>query len=115
VLVVIVVLAGAVILFPSLALLFALQLRGRFDSPQVDAATPLSAAVAASRRGLYARSAFAALLAGAGLIVFAETAWGEALGVLCLAAFVVVGFAAAKPAELAKLGDEEEDGGAAEL
>jgi cytochrome d ubiquinol oxidase subunit II len=106
VLVIVVVIAGGAILFPSLALLFGLLLRGRFDAPRDEEPLELVALASASRPGLLARSAFVTLLAGAALIVFAEAAWGEALGVVCLAAFVLLGFAATKPTDLAATPDE---------
>jgi cytochrome bd ubiquinol oxidase subunit II len=104
VLVIVAVLAGAAILFPSLALLFILVLRGGFDpgavSPPAEGAKSLLAA--AGGRGLATRTAGACLLAGVGLLTLAGAPWAHAIGVLCLLAFVVVGFVAVSPAELAR-------------
>jgi cytochrome bd ubiquinol oxidase subunit II len=107
VLVIVVVLGGAAILFPSLGLLFALVLRGRFDpsasAPVAGVAT--KSLIGASRPGLLARSAAACLIAGVGLLTIADAPWAHAVGVVCLLAFVVLGFLAVGPAELAAAGD----------
>ncbi len=108
--VVIAVLAGAAILFPSLTLLFGLLLRGRFDPGGTgpDARPPSTATlVAASRRGLVVRTAGAALLAGIGLLNVAEAGWAHAIGVVCLIAFVVLGVGAVAPARVAALSGED--------
>ncbi|MGO9899138.1 MAG: cytochrome d ubiquinol oxidase subunit II [Solirubrobacteraceae bacterium] len=106
VLVVVSVLAGALILFPSLALLFRLFLGGHLGGtpgaadqgqPLVpDAFRPLREA-----RSTNARVAVAAFLAGLILLVFADAWWAQAIGVICLFACVVVGFAAVGPADMA--------------
>jgi cytochrome d ubiquinol oxidase subunit II len=92
--VVIAVLAGAVILLPSLALLFRLVLRGHFEG-HASAAAPapmtVGALVSASGRGLLARAAGACLLAGFGFLTIAEAGWAHAIGVLALLAFIVCG------------------------
>jgi cytochrome d ubiquinol oxidase subunit II len=112
--VVVAVVAGAAILFPSLALLFRLVLGGRFDpdhalgaaapappSPAPAAPAPTPAGVLrASREGLRARLAGACFLAGVGFLTIAEAGWAHALGVVALFAFVVVGFGAALPPEV---------------
>jgi cytochrome d ubiquinol oxidase subunit II len=105
------VLAGALILFPSLALLFGLLLRGRFDpgaaGPQ--ARSPSTATlITASRRGLLVRSAGAALVAGIGFLNVADAGWAHAIGVICLIGFVVLGFGAVAPARVAALSVDEE-------
>jgi cytochrome d ubiquinol oxidase subunit II len=96
VLVVVAVLGGAVILFPSLALLFRLVLGGRLG--HADAArTPapdVGALLSASAPGLLARAAGACLLAGFVLLALAEAGWAHAIGVLALLAFIVCGFLA---------------------
>ena len=109
--VLIAVLAGAAILFPSLALLFGLLLRGRFDPGAIngDSRPPSTAAlVSASRRGLLVRSAGASLVAGVGLLNVADAGWAHAIGVICLIAFVVLGFGAVGPARLAALSVDEQ-------
>src|SRR5919201_1594029 len=92
------VLGGAVILFPSLALLFRLVLSGRLaeGGESVDL-HPTPRVVRASRQGFLARAALACLIAGIGFLTAAETAWAHALGVLSLLAFVALGFPTALP------------------
>jgi cytochrome d ubiquinol oxidase subunit II len=110
VLVVIAVLGGATILFPSLALLFRLTLRGRLDHGEGPATSPagtaerpgLLALVAASRTDLLARIAGAALLAGFGFLTVAEAGWAHAIGVVALFVFIGAGFFAVVPAQLAE-------------
>ncbi|MCW3018011.1 MAG: Cytochrome bd-type quinol oxidase subunit 2-like protein [Solirubrobacterales bacterium] len=104
--VVIAVLGGAVILFPSLALLFRLVLAGRFDPGQRAAPPPprppptIGSVLAASNPGLLARAAVACLLAGFGFLTIAESGWAHAVGVLALIAFVLCGVLADVPAQL---------------
>src|SRR5205085_6251440 len=102
VLVVVAVLAGGAILFPSLALLFRLLLRGQFD-PGSEAQVPRSPGglITASASGLLGRSAGACLLAGFGLLTVADGKLEHAFGVVCLLAFVVLGFVAVGPAAVA--------------
>jgi cytochrome d ubiquinol oxidase subunit II len=106
------VLAGAVILFPSLGLLFSLVLRGRFDSApaaearsgEAGAATRLagpSEVLRISRPGLILRAAIGCLIAGIGLLNVADAGWAHALGVFSLAAFIVLGFLTLVPRDLA--------------
>jgi cytochrome d ubiquinol oxidase subunit II len=92
------VLGGAVILFPSLALLFRLVLSGRLaeGGASVDL-RPTPRLVRASRQGFLARGALACLIAGIGLLTAAEAAWAHALGVVSLFGFVAFGFPAALP------------------
>jgi cytochrome d ubiquinol oxidase subunit II len=108
VVVVVAVLAGGAILFPSLGLLFRLVLGGRLGYGGADAGgspAPVGprAVVAASRAGLAARAAAGCLVVGVGLLTIADATWTHAIGVVALLAFVVLGFAAVNPAEL---GDE---------
>jgi cytochrome bd ubiquinol oxidase subunit II len=118
VLVVIAVLGGAMILFPSLALLFRLVLAGRLDhgpGPGDAAGRPLAATasvLAASRAGLLGRVAGACLLAGFGFLTVAEAGWAHAIGIVALLAFLPCGFLAVAPAQLADLGRQERAGGA---
>ncbi len=115
VLVVIAVLGGATILFPSLALLFRLVLAGRLDHGPGDAERPLAATasvLAASRAGLLGRVAAACLLAGFGFLTVAEAGWAHAIGIVALLAFLPCGFVAVAPAQLADVGRPERPGGA---
>lgn len=88
------VLVGAVILFPALALLFGLTLRGRLRAPE---SAPSELAVAGARalgsRPL-ARIAIACAIAGVGLLNVADASWAHAVGVVCLLAFIIAGFLA---------------------
>jgi cytochrome d ubiquinol oxidase subunit II len=100
--IIVAVLAGAVILFPSLALLFSLVLGGRFD-PGRDrgAEVPASGRQVSRKRRLAGRVAAALAIAGIGLLTAADAGWAHALGVACFTGFVVAGFHAVAPAELA--------------
>jgi cytochrome d ubiquinol oxidase subunit II len=96
---VVAVVGGAVILFPSLALLFTLTLRGRLGhahDEEVGTATGLRA-LASGRAGLLTRVAIACGVAALGFLTVAESGWAHAVGVVLLVAFVVTGFLAAVP------------------
>ena len=110
VLVVVATIAGATILFPSLALLFGLALRGRFDAAGDNRAASAApegiqrlalGALSPLQTGLRTRLAFAGLLAGVGLLTIAEASWAHGVGVGCLFAAMVLGFLTADPARLA--------------
>jgi cytochrome bd ubiquinol oxidase subunit II len=107
--IVVAVLAGAVILFPSLALLFRLVLRGRLDrDARAVAPTPaIRALLSASSPGLLARAAGACLLAGFGFLTIAEAGWAHAIGVAALLGFGVCGFLADVPAQLEQMARED--------
>jgi len=100
--VVVAVLAGAVILFPSLALLFRFVLGGPPGRGESAAQRPAEARslVTALGPGLLPRLAIACFVAGVGFLTVAEAAWAHALGVLCLFAFIVAAFPAALPPDL---------------
>ena len=91
---------GAAVLVPSLALLYTLVLRGRLDAtaPPVQA-EPVTAVpvTAVPRRVTPARAAWAfavaALVAGAGLVVFGGPTWALGIGALLLVACAVTVFA----------------------
>lgn len=96
--VIVAVLGGAVILFPSLAVLFRLVLGGRLDSAaRADGArvpthrtptrTPRKSRVAAG----------GCLVAGTVLLTIAEPGWAHAAGVVLLLAFIAIGTVAAAP------------------
>jgi cytochrome d ubiquinol oxidase subunit II len=101
--VIVAVLAGAVILFPSLALLFALVLGGRFDPGRERGAEVSVGDIrrASANRKLAGRVAAALAIAGFGLLTVADAGWAHALGVACFAGAVVAGFRAVAPAEVA--------------
>jgi cytochrome d ubiquinol oxidase subunit II len=114
VLVVVAVLAGAVILFPSLAVLFRLVLRGRFD-PGAETDGPFASrpdvktVVQTTRSQLLMRGAGAGLIAGFGLLTVADGRLEHLFGVVCLLAFVVLGVAAAAPVDLAAISEDHSD------
>jgi cytochrome d ubiquinol oxidase subunit II len=104
VLVTVAVIAGGALLFPSLALLFALLLRGTFalgSQPNGSAAGP-GLVASAARAGLAGRAAVACLVAGVGLVTFADAPWAHAIGVTSLLAVIVLGVIAVAPDQLAR-------------
>jgi cytochrome bd ubiquinol oxidase subunit II len=102
---VVAVLAGGAILFPSLALLFRLALTGRFDSAQAVPTRPGAGHVlSASMPRLRSRVVVGCLIAGVGLLNVAEAQWAHALGVLSLFGFIVVGVLTLVPETLAQDG-----------
>jgi cytochrome d ubiquinol oxidase subunit II len=118
VLVVIAVLAGAVVLFPSLALLFRLVLAGRLDQEAggedqagdhaaARPAPPLARVLSVSRAGLLGRAAAACLLAGFGLLTIAEAGWAHTVGIVALLGFIGCGFFAIVPPQLDELEREQ--------
>jgi cytochrome bd ubiquinol oxidase subunit II len=101
---VVAVLGGAIILFPSLALLFRLTLGGRLGHAHEEPAAapgPARELVLAAAPGLLGRVAAACLVAGFGFLTVAEAGWAHAIGVFALFGFIVAGFAATVPALLA--------------
>jgi cytochrome d ubiquinol oxidase subunit II len=97
--VVVAILVGALLLFPSLALLFRLTLGGELrDSGPGSVETP----VGSRRRGLVsvrldARLSVALLVAGIGFLTVANAGWAHAIGVACFFGFILSGFRAALP------------------
>ena len=85
---------GAVVLVPSLILLFRLFLRGRLDTGPAPGApvldVPLRADTPPPR--LLVAFALACLLVGAGLMVLTDSGWAHAVGIACLAAFAASAF-----------------------
>jgi len=92
--VVVVVVAGAVILLPSLVLLFRLTLTGRFRARELTVVETTTVTRPALRAGLLARVAVACLIAGAGLLNLADAQWAHVIGVTCLISFVGIAFCA---------------------
>lgn len=92
--VLVVVAIGAIILIPSLTLLFGLYLRGRFDPTRLVQEAAVSPHKAGSLpRGIPA-TLVGLLLVGSGLTVFADAGWAQGLGVAALLIFVAGGFIA---------------------
>jgi cytochrome d ubiquinol oxidase subunit II len=86
---------GAVVLVPSLALLFGLSLKGRFDaSPSEDIPTPKIANQPQGHSSKLASFTVGNLLAGTAGTVFGS-GWIQTLGVLCLCLFAALAFALA--------------------
>jgi len=100
--VIVAVLAGGVILFPSLGLLFRLVLGGRLGEGERAPGKPTEARalLAALASGLLPRVAAACLVAGVSFTTIADAGWAHAVGVVCLLAFIVVAFPAALPPDL---------------
>ena len=96
------VLAGAVVLFPSLAWLFKLVLSGSFDKGAKKQRFPQPARelLSTTARGLTTRVAIALLIVGFGLTTIAESGWAHAIGVTALLLFVALAFPAALPPEI---------------
>ncbi|HEY5430110.1 MAG TPA: cytochrome d ubiquinol oxidase subunit II [Solirubrobacteraceae bacterium] len=105
--IVVAVLAGGAILFPSLGLLFALLLRGQLGEAAAEPSPPPRATPAAAMpvpaRGAagMARLAVALLIVGIGMLNAADAPWAHAIGVVSLFGFMIVAFAAIVPAALA--------------
>jgi cytochrome d ubiquinol oxidase subunit II len=112
--VIVAVVGGGIILFPSLTLLLRLTLGGHLlHHPSGEPAEPAEPPRAEPRPGpsgpplvplapgLAGRIAAACLIGGLGLLTAAETGWAHAVGVVLLLAFVVIGFLGAVPALLA--------------
>jgi cytochrome bd ubiquinol oxidase subunit II len=99
--VVIAVLAGGALLFPSLGTLFRLTLRGHLDHAQPDQAPPPVEGRDAGEphhARLMVRVAAALLIAGFGFLNVADAQWAHIVGAACLLAFVATGFRVALPA-----------------
>ncbi|HWE58232.1 MAG TPA: cytochrome d ubiquinol oxidase subunit II [Solirubrobacteraceae bacterium] len=101
--VIVAVLGGAAIVFPSLAWLFRLSLRGGFDpvaaTKQVPSGAPAPRSTSDHSTGA-GRVAVAALIVGLGLLVFADARPLHAVGVAALITFVISGFMWLAPALL---------------
>jgi cytochrome d ubiquinol oxidase subunit II len=104
--VIVAVLGGGAILFPSLALLFMLVLRGTFDPVLATEVRPTGRLVlAASTTRPLLRLAVALLIVGVGLLTVAEASWAHAIGVVSLLGFLVVAFPVALPPDVVTAGD----------
>jgi cytochrome d ubiquinol oxidase subunit II len=102
--IVVAIVVGGAILFPSLGLLFKLVLGGRLDYAESTptSTTPRRAVLSASAPGLLARSAGACFAAGLGFLTAADAGWAHAIGITSLFAFIMFGFLAVAPSELAR-------------
>jgi cytochrome bd ubiquinol oxidase subunit II len=96
--VVVAVLAGAVILFPSLATLFRLTLHGQLSHGETQAEARATARpVIAANPARLVRVAGALLLAGFGFTNVADAEWAHLVGAACFIGFVVTAFWVAVP------------------
>jgi cytochrome d ubiquinol oxidase subunit II len=101
--VIIAVVGGAIVLVPSLVLLFRLFLRGHLDPAATPGATVLNPPHLAQKEKTRLLTALAGttLVIGAGVTVFADPGWARALGIVCLfaCAMFTFGLATAEPDE----------------
>ena len=96
--VLIAVLGGAVLLFPSLALLFTLTLTRRLDGGEEQPLRQFAAQTAhAFHQRLLVRLTAAFLIAGVGLLNLADAKWAHLIGVACLFGFMISAFLAIAP------------------
>jgi len=97
--IVVAIIAGGLLLVPSLILLFRLILGGQLGHAEDQGERPRRdpAVLAAARSGIHARLAGSLVLCGVGLLTVVEGGWAHALGVISLLAFVIVGFLAVTP------------------
>ena len=105
--VVVAILVGALLLFPSLALLFRLTLGGELrggEQRSGEAPSGLRRGRPAGGR-LDARLAVAFLVAGIGLLTIANAAWAHAIGVACFFGFILAGYQAALPTDVVDGGE----------
>jgi cytochrome d ubiquinol oxidase subunit II len=100
-------LVGALLLFPSLALLFRLTLGGELrESEQSAGAAPVGSRRRALVSGrLDVRLAVAFLVAGIGFLTIANAAWAHAIGVTCFFGFILSGYRAALPTDVVDGGE----------
>ena len=99
VLLVVSILGGGLILFPSLGLLFRLVLRGRFSDEPGAEPTAGEAPFPGPTDGFAGtrtttRLAGASFTVGAAFLVIGESAWTHVIGVVALGAFIVLGLSA---------------------
>ena len=98
---VVVVLAGGAILFPSLGILFRLTVTGRFQASEAMPCELVPLRSGGFRPRRLARLAVAGFVAGIGLLNIADAAWAHAVGILCLLVSIAAGFLVIVPAALA--------------
>jgi cytochrome d ubiquinol oxidase subunit II len=95
VLLVVSILAGGLILFPSLGLLFRLVLRGRFSAePHVERPVPPPRPRGGVAAPTATRLAGACFVVGAAFLFIGDSGWPHAIGVAALGAFIVLGLSA---------------------
>lgn len=87
---VVAVVAGGALLFPSLALLFRLTLGGRLRGGELTTEAGITARDVRARNGTLPAAAL--LVAGVGFLTVADAGWAHAIGVVALLLFVAVAF-----------------------
>ncbi len=92
------VVAGGVVVFPALALLFRLALGGALRPGGTPSPERAGGGTAAAP-GAVGRAAVACLLGGAGLLVIGEAGWTHAIGAGALLVFIALGARALIPAD----------------
>jgi cytochrome bd ubiquinol oxidase subunit II len=92
-------LLGALILAPSLALLFGLVLKGRFDEPPRPPAETAARPVGESSQRLLLAVSAVGLATGLLFLTLLEGGWAHAVGVVGLFAFIGAGFVAIASSE----------------
>jgi cytochrome bd ubiquinol oxidase subunit II len=92
--IVVAVLTGGLILFPSLGLLFGLALTGRFHAAEAAPSEFATEGLPRVQLARLARLAIACLIAGVGLLNLADASWAHAVGVVGLLGFGVTAFLA---------------------
>jgi len=104
--VVVATLAGALLLFPSLALLFRLTLGGELRSRKQGSRGSPVRSHQRQRLGarLGARLAVAFLIAGIGFLTIANAAWAHGIGVACFFGFILSGYRVALPEDVVDTG-----------
>ena len=92
--VIVAVLVGALLLFPSLVLLFRLALGGALGGGETSSTEARAGSRLREQAGgaLGARLAVAFLVAGFGFLTIADAAWAHAIGVACLFGFILSAF-----------------------
>jgi cytochrome bd ubiquinol oxidase subunit II len=88
------VIAGGIILFPSLAVLFRLTLAGQLSPGEAASDAPGEGRPPATGGGRAARGAVACLVVALGFLTVADAAWAHAVGVAALFGFAILGAAA---------------------
>ena len=101
------VIAGAVLVFPSLAVLFRMSVAGRFRAAEPPVAAPSTDRLST---GAVARGRLAAgcVIIGFALLTLADADWAHAIGVTCLLASAVLAFPLIATSVLAGESDERE-------
>jgi cytochrome bd ubiquinol oxidase subunit II len=99
VVVVVAILAGAVVLAPSLVTLFRLALGGRLGEGETPSQPRLRHLAPPGQPGRVLRSAVALLIVGFGLVNVANAEWAQVVGAVCFVGFVATAFRVAVPLE----------------